>query len=274
MFLNADRPIEDVSEDALGVQAFAHTLADSILRMAPSNGFVIALPGEWGSGKSSILNLVERRIVHREMATWTSSGVYKEDGIIRPLPVEEIENRAQIFRRVAGIAQSFADSKTDRILVRRPQRLQAFRANGLSSEEATAADEYLSIREEIRDNPRTICLRFNPWWFSGQENLFRAFFEELAALLPAAVGDRTKKSMRALAARFAGIGGVVGSAASTLIPIPGLREIGAMLEGQVRRWTEQDKTVTKAKDELASALRKREHKILVIIDDIDRLLSF
>src|SRR2546430_16094900 len=59
MLLNADRPIEDVTEDALGVGGFAHALADSILRMVPSSGFVIALPGEWGSRQSSILYLGE-----------------------------------------------------------------------------------------------------------------------------------------------------------------------------------------------------------------------
>jgi KAP family P-loop domain len=274
MLLNADRPIEDVSEDALGVRDFAHALADSILRMTPSNGFVIALPGEWGSGKSSILNLVERRINHQEMASWTLSGAYREDGTLAPLRVEDIEARAQIFRRVIDTARSFIDSHTDRLLVRKPQRLQSFQADGLSLEEALAAEDYLFIREEVRSNPRTIVLRFNPWWFSGQENLFRAFFAELAALLPEAAGHRLKQSMRAFAARFAGIGSVAASAASTIMPVPGVKETGNLIETLLRRWGEKDKGLGRSKTELASALRQREHKVLVIIDDIDRLLPF
>ena len=103
MLLNADRPIEDVTEDALGVGGFAHALADSILRMVPSSGFVFALPGEWGSGKSSILNLVERRILHQEMAAWTATGIYRPDGLPAPLTVEDVELKAVAFKRVANI---------------------------------------------------------------------------------------------------------------------------------------------------------------------------
>jgi predicted KAP-like P-loop ATPase len=55
--LNADRPIKEPEDDLLGVAPFAHTLAESVLRVAPAKGFVMALPGEWESGKSSILNL-------------------------------------------------------------------------------------------------------------------------------------------------------------------------------------------------------------------------
>jgi predicted KAP-like P-loop ATPase len=51
--LNADQPIKDPEDDLLGVAPFAHTLAESILKMAPANGFVMALPGEWGSGNRS-----------------------------------------------------------------------------------------------------------------------------------------------------------------------------------------------------------------------------
>src|SRR5437879_464792 len=119
MLLNSDRPIEDVTQDALGVRDFAHALADSILQMVPSDGFVIALPGEWGSGKSSILNLVERRILHQEMATWTNSGIYRQDGALAPLGVAEIEERAAMFKAVAAIAQSFIEIGEDRSLIRK-----------------------------------------------------------------------------------------------------------------------------------------------------------
>ena len=72
MLLNADRPIEDFTDDELGVREFADALTDSILRMVPSSGFVIARPGKWGSGKSSTLKLISLRALHQEMAAWTT----------------------------------------------------------------------------------------------------------------------------------------------------------------------------------------------------------
>jgi ABC-type lipoprotein export system ATPase subunit len=53
--------------------------------MAPAKGFVLALPGEWGSGKSSILNMIERRIKHIEVAALTVEQPYKADGAISAL---------------------------------------------------------------------------------------------------------------------------------------------------------------------------------------------
>jgi ABC-type taurine transport system ATPase subunit len=69
--LNAGQPIKEPEDDLLGVAPFAHALAESIPKMTPAKGFVMALPGESGSGKSSILNLIERRINYREMAAFT-----------------------------------------------------------------------------------------------------------------------------------------------------------------------------------------------------------
>jgi hypothetical protein len=84
--LNADQPIKEPEDDLLGVAPF--------IKMAPANGFVMALPGEWGSGKSSILNLVEGRISHLEMSTLTAEQPYKPDGAISAL--EKPESRCLI----------------------------------------------------------------------------------------------------------------------------------------------------------------------------------
>ena len=53
-----DKPISSPSEDRYGIDPFAKALAASIERMPPPEGTVIALNGPWGSGKSSVVNLV------------------------------------------------------------------------------------------------------------------------------------------------------------------------------------------------------------------------
>src|ERR1700676_3952694 len=218
--LNADQPIKEPEDDLLGVAPFAHALAESILKMAPAKGFVMALPGEWGSGKSSILNLIERRINHLEMAAFTVEQPYKADGTISPLDIVEIESRARVFRRVEAVADSFSRNGPQRVLVRRPERVRAFIAAGLSAKEAELAEQYFFLRSELAERPRTIVFRFNPWWFSGQDNLTRAFFDELATILPEADGRRARDASRALARRYSGAGASALKAAASVSGVP------------------------------------------------------
>jgi predicted KAP-like P-loop ATPase len=55
---SADRPIASREEDLLGRAGFADSLASAIKRWKGKESLVIALYGPWGSGKSSIKNMV------------------------------------------------------------------------------------------------------------------------------------------------------------------------------------------------------------------------
>lgn len=57
-----DRPIDDPSHDKLRFSEPAKHLAKSICTRFPSGGFVIGIYGEWGSGKTSFINLVKHHI--------------------------------------------------------------------------------------------------------------------------------------------------------------------------------------------------------------------
>lgn len=55
---SADRPISSHQEDLLGRAGFARSLANTIKQWKGNDSLVIALYGPWGSGKSSIKNMV------------------------------------------------------------------------------------------------------------------------------------------------------------------------------------------------------------------------
>lgn len=55
---SADRPIISAQEDLLGRTGFAESLASAIRGWKGNDSLVIALYGSWGSGKSSIKNVV------------------------------------------------------------------------------------------------------------------------------------------------------------------------------------------------------------------------
>lgn len=56
---NPDKPIKKHEEDLLGRSDFAKQLAEAIIMLSTKDTYVVGLYGEWGSGKTSVLNLTE-----------------------------------------------------------------------------------------------------------------------------------------------------------------------------------------------------------------------
>ena len=61
MFQN-DSPIRSKNEDKLNRYDFSEKLGKSILQWTDDTSLVVALYGDWGSGKSSIINLTQEYI--------------------------------------------------------------------------------------------------------------------------------------------------------------------------------------------------------------------
>lgn len=64
--LRADSALENPKYDQLGYADFAEDLANTIHSRIPSNEFVIGIYGQWGAGKSTILNFVEHNLEQKE----------------------------------------------------------------------------------------------------------------------------------------------------------------------------------------------------------------
>lgn len=195
-------------DDRLGYTPFAKHLAESICRISARDGLVIAIYGPWGSGKTSLLNLV--RYYLRQQS--------------------DPEELALVF--------------------------------------------------------------FNPWWFSGHEDLTRRFFNQLQAHFSArqiaSLGDKValykplrvflshaQKSeripqlnksfgLRKLRSHLANLADLV---SETPIPYASWGKTAAKF---IR---EKTKDVTELKKAIADALASQGQRVLVIIDDIDRLTA-
>jgi predicted KAP-like P-loop ATPase len=59
-----DKPINKISEDILGRGKFSKELAQAIVKADSSESLVISLNGDWGSGKSSVINMVKDECVN------------------------------------------------------------------------------------------------------------------------------------------------------------------------------------------------------------------
>ena len=118
--------------------------------------------------------------------------------------------------------------------------------------------------DQVCEEKRPIVVTFNPWWFSGQENLARAFLGQLQAVLPSK--SENFKKLSGLLGDFAeGVGG--------LIDLSGMTggtagKLGRFVRVVTKR---KPKDVPALKSEISKILKIAGKRILIVIDDIDRL---
>ena len=58
----ADKPIQHVENDEYGRKKYVDNLAYAILTDDDSDGLIVGVEGEWGSGKTSIKNMLIERL--------------------------------------------------------------------------------------------------------------------------------------------------------------------------------------------------------------------
>ena len=181
-----DKPLDDPKEDKLGYANFAENLANNILTTDATQGLVLALYGNWGSGKTTIINFILHFLLNQN------------------------------------------------------------------------------------NSNKPIVVKFNPWWFTGEENLVRHFFSQLRVAFEkekvegAAVGkelsevlDRYMDSINDLATKF---------------NMPWYVKVGAKgLKAFFAPSKEED--VVSLREKIFKKLKKLDKKIVVVIDDIDRLTA-
>lgn len=63
--LLSDSALENSEQDQLGYSSFAKNIADTISTRTPTDEFVVGIYGQWGSGKSTVLNFVEQHLEER-----------------------------------------------------------------------------------------------------------------------------------------------------------------------------------------------------------------
>ncbi len=173
-----DIPISSSDEDVLGRAELAHDFAKSIRRLDASEGVVIGVLGDWGSGKSSFVNL---------------------------------------------------------------------------------------MREEFRNEPELTVVDFNPWMFSGTQQLIDVFFKEVSSELR--LKDKSK---------FGDIADNMLEYSDAVSPVAMIPVVGAYFDRSIRalktmrKWW-KERSATPLRKKVTDALLELEQPAVVVIDDIDRL---
>ena len=111
------------------------------------------------------------------------------------------------------------------------------------------------IEESINEKGTVITVRFNPWLFGNVESLLLGFFDILAEALDTKLittGEKLKDILKKTAPGIASVAGVQGLGEA----------VGAFLHGP---------DIIQLRNRIEKELEKSKRRILVMIDDVDRL---
>ena len=187
-----------------------------------------------------------------------------EGGVPKPLPGDNpIRDSGQdVLQRAAGAA-TFARQVLD---------LDASQgaAVGVFGPWGSGKTSFVNLARKTFDDSGTPVLDFNPWLFSGTEQLVERFFTELSAQMEergdlenvvAAIG-KYGNAVSGLAGILANLlgGPLAGQSASEL-----LKAIGDLAH--------PPESVNRLRDNVVRALEERDKPIVVVLDDVDRLSS-
>lgn len=190
----SDIPIENENEDILDRKEFVNALADSLINYQSSDSLVVGLYGEWGSGKTSILNMVKNQIM----------------------------------------------SKT----------------------------------AELDQARRPIVFYFKPWNFSNANQLLQNFFDDLIYSIEfdkSNIWDGWKEDFRKYAQKVLPFLDVAEPLVSLFANATPWTKTGLEVGKQVIKYVAEQPSLSMLRDKLIEKLKEINRKIVIFMDDIDRL---
>ena len=128
------------------------------------------------------------------------------------------------------------------------------------------------MREGFAEKPEIVVVDFNPWMFSGSDQLVSLFFSQIGAELKLKGGNR----FDAIAAGLDKYADAL-SPLANFIPIPGAGILAGFLRrilgGAVAKKRAAQSDIHGIRDSIVDTLKKLDQPIVVVIDDIDRLTT-
>ena len=128
--------------------------------------------------------------------------------------------------------------------------------------------------EKGRRKNKPLVLHFNPWWFSGQDRLLQAFLQQLGAAVNRAEKDKPLKKASGLLGKLSTV-----LRPATLIPVVGgyikvAQEAAASASEMTKQYAEAlAADLEQVRKEIDDLLAELPHRIVIIMDDIDRLTA-
>lgn len=185
--------------------------------------------------------------------------------MIHDKPKDSIDN--DLFKR-AGFSLRIASLIKNRIA----KESIVIGINGPWGEGKTTVLNFVA-GELKSDFPKTIVVRFNPWMFSDEEKLLKTFFATISKSLSASLDSAERKqgmSKHEINEDLKGIANIISEYSESLLDvIPGSSWFGGSVKKIIQKFTST--ALEDRKNKLSALMCKYERKIVILIDDIDRL---
>ncbi len=243
MCIVSDSPIKDARGDKYGFEDLSKTIAKCISENVGVDGTVLSINGDWGSGKSSLINLVESKLVDENDIS----------------SVDKFET--------SNLSDKEEESKT------KPTLVASFK-RWISRDKMTETngDEVESNVQSDSVNTKPIIIsRFNCWWLRGEEALISEFFRQIYSVVSKSENQILKKRIQEFGSKvLINFAPVLGALTKTVVPIGGevVKEMSKTLGESLAVETNLDERYM----ELCRLLENQQQRYLIIIDDIDRML--
>jgi len=169
------------------------------------------------------------------------------------------EDKLEITRFIENLSEKIINNSNEECIV-----------IGLSSPWGTGKSSCLNLLESrIKNNGDNdssskdpIVIRFNPWNFNNFNQLTQMFFEEIKMGLgkdgkALEIGKKLTRLSKALTLL-------------KFVPIPIIKDAGD-ITGTVAEIIREEKTIEELKKDIDGSIQEYGHKIIIFIDDIDRL---
>lgn len=111
------------------------------------------------------------------------------------------------------------------------------------------------VEQALNDNPDVICIKFNPWRFGSEDELLKAFFFDIAYAIDAELITKSDK-----------VKGLAKAISPAITSMFGSSEIGQAISGFIPTLE-----LEKLKDRIELELENAQKRVLILIDDVDRL---
>ncbi|UZN08167.1 KAP family NTPase [Leptospira santarosai] len=225
-----DKAINTSSEDLLGRTKFSRHISNSLLSWGGQESLVIGIYGHWGSGKSSVINLVKEEILNSNHANKPTIIEYN------PWEFTQQERLAEhFFNEIAKELKHKGSGKKDK-----------------------------EIALKLKKLSHIISFLPNPSYILYNWIIFTSSFVTVAGLVSYYI------SWAQFITPF-----LTGTAILSWVALGFLKVLGKIFGGvsEILDIESQisEKSNSRLKKEISELLRKRKNKLLIIMDDIDRL---
>jgi len=227
-----DIPIEKPEEDILSRKNFSIKLSDSISKWDGKESLVIGLYGEWGSGKSSVINLTKYYLESLEVENRPTLIEFN------PWLFSDLENLSKVFFYEIAKELEFKDE----------------------------VDNDKKIAQKLRNLANILDLVPDTGSFSNYKS-------KLLAVI-GLVGITSSQILASLDISKELINNLLLYGGISLVIIDVVKNyLKKILKYFEEKSTEKDKSALVLKKELRNKLLERNKKLLIVIDDIDRLTT-